>query len=136
MGGTVSCRRKILNSKRRSNKTIKSQSDFNFCSGWDHSIRNKNTAYLQHCAIKAQIEEKLILDRNKHKKWRNIWINILSWFLCLLILGLLSYFLWWTGGQEVELLDYSSLCRTKSKAGCDRNEQTTFLLPLGLIQNL
>ena len=100
-------------------------------SGWDHSIKNKNTAYLQHCAIKAQIEEKLILDRNKHKKWRNIWINILSWFLCLLILGLLSYFLWWTGGQEVELLDYSSLCRTKSKAGCDRNEQTTFLLPLG-----
>ena len=105
-------------------------------SGWDHSIKNKTTAYLQHCAIKAQIEEKLILDRNKHKKWRNIWINILSWFLCLLILGLLSYFLWWTGGKEVELIDYSSLCRTKSKAGCDPNEQTTFLLPLGLIQNL
>ena len=104
--------------------------------GWDHSIRNKNTAYLQHCAIKAQIEEKLNLDRNKHKKWRNIWINILSWFLCLLILGLLSYFLWWIGGKEVELLDYSSLCRTKSRAGCDPNEQTTFLLPLGLIQNL
>jgi len=100
-------------------------------SGWDHSIRNEKTSRLQRSAFKAQIEEKLKLEKSKNSRCLASTVSIVTWIIFGIIVVAVAYFIFWLSGAEAKDPEYFAFCRTGSSVHiCRSSDLITYIVPL------